>query len=89
MIQDVLVRVNDEVVLRGNSGLMKCAVPSYVADFVSVDAWIDDVDGGVVVRRTDAGDGNETLGVANPPHPPPTPRAQPEIPRFETFIGCK
>lgn len=39
-------RVIDEFVLRGNSVIMKCNLPSFVADFVYVEAWIsiDDSD---------------------------------------------
>lgn len=32
----------DEHVLKGNSAIMKCHIPSFVSDFVFVDAWIDD-----------------------------------------------
>lgn len=35
-------RVIDEFVLRGNTGILKCLVPSFVTDFVQVDAWISD-----------------------------------------------
>lgn len=28
--------------MRGNSAIMKCLIPSFVADFVSVEAWIDE-----------------------------------------------
>lgn len=30
----------DENVLRGNTAIVKCHIPSFVADFVVVDAWI-------------------------------------------------
>lgn len=32
----------DEQTLKGNSGLLKCHFPSFVSDFVTVDAWIDE-----------------------------------------------
>lgn len=35
-------RVIDEFVLRGNTGILKCLVPSFVADFVQVETWIAD-----------------------------------------------
>ncbi|KAM8712136.1 hypothetical protein ACLKA7_012631 [Drosophila subpalustris] len=35
-------RVIDEFVLRGNSATLKCLVPSFVADFIDVEAWIDE-----------------------------------------------
>ncbi|KAL1463715.1 hypothetical protein WDU94_015441 [Cyamophila willieti] len=36
-----------EYVIRGNSGILKCSIPSFVADYVLVDAWINE-EGGVV-----------------------------------------
>lgn len=35
-------RVIDEFVLRGNSAILKCNLPSFVSDFVTVDAWLSD-----------------------------------------------
>ncbi|XP_017784824.1 PREDICTED: Down syndrome cell adhesion molecule-like protein Dscam2 isoform X11 [Nicrophorus vespilloides] len=35
-------RVIDEFVLRGNTGILKCLVPSFVTDFVAIEAWIGD-----------------------------------------------
>ena len=40
--QDYATRVGDAFVIIGNSALMKCDVPSFVADFVSVNSWIND-----------------------------------------------
>ena len=40
MSQDYSTRVGDVYVIIGNSALMKCDVPSFVADFVSVNSWI-------------------------------------------------
>lgn len=37
--QEYEVRVNDEFVLRGNAGLLKCLVPSYVSDVVQIESW--------------------------------------------------
>jgi hypothetical protein len=34
--------VNKEYVIRGNSGVLKCQVPSFVADFVHVISWHTD-----------------------------------------------
>lgn len=31
-----------EYVIKGNSAVLKCNIPSFVADFVYVEAWIDD-----------------------------------------------
>lgn len=32
---------DNEYVIRGNSAIMKCEIPSFVADFVSVTHWLD------------------------------------------------
>lgn len=40
MAQFYETRVHEEFVLRGNSVIMKCNLPSFVADFVYVEAWI-------------------------------------------------
>lgn len=32
-----------EYVIRGNAGLLKCSIPSFVADFVRMESWIDEV----------------------------------------------
>ncbi|CAB3223434.1 unnamed protein product [Arctia plantaginis] len=42
VLQVYEARVNDEFVLRGNTAIMKCIVPSFVGDFVNVVAWIMD-----------------------------------------------
>lgn len=33
--------VNNEYVIRGNAAVLKCSIPSFVADFVSVVSWHD------------------------------------------------
>lgn len=35
-------RVTDEDVLRGNAVILKCQIPSFVADFVEVVSWESD-----------------------------------------------
>lgn len=32
----------NEYIMRGNSAIIKCLIPSFVADFVQVVAWIND-----------------------------------------------
>lgn len=32
----------DEHVLRGNAAIIKCHIPSFVAEFVQVDSWLED-----------------------------------------------
>lgn len=39
------VNVMDEHVLKGNSAILKCHIPSFVSDFVVIDAWIDEETG--------------------------------------------
>ncbi|KAI8422223.1 hypothetical protein MSG28_006118 [Choristoneura fumiferana] len=39
VLQVYEARVNDEFVLRGNTAILKCIVPSFVADFVHVMSW--------------------------------------------------
>nr|XP_026486961.1 Down syndrome cell adhesion molecule-like protein Dscam2 isoform X36 [Vanessa tameamea] len=34
--------VNNEYVIRGNSAILKCSIPSFVADFVNVISWHDE-----------------------------------------------
>lgn len=41
-MQDYITRVMDEDVLRGNSAILKCVLPSFVADFVQVVSWVAD-----------------------------------------------
>ena len=40
--QEYETRVSDEFVLRGNAAILKCSVPSYVSDAVTIEAWISD-----------------------------------------------
>ena len=39
--QSYEAEADNEYVIRGNSVIMKCEIPSFVADFVSVTNWID------------------------------------------------
>lgn len=34
--------MDKEYVMKGNSAIMKCSVPSFVSDYVSVIGWIDE-----------------------------------------------
>lgn len=34
--------VVSEYVIRGNTAVLKCNIPSFVADFVRVEAWVGD-----------------------------------------------
>lgn len=46
-----------EYVIRGNTAILKCNIPSFVADYVSVQAWISD-DGSELLPS------NENYGMA-------------------------
>ena len=52
MQQFYQTEVNNEYVIRGNSAVLKCSIPSFVADFVSVVSWQDD--SGNMYAGTDA-----------------------------------
>jgi hypothetical protein len=43
-----------EYVIRGNTALLKCSIPSFVADFVQVESWVDD-EGKIYVASEDYG----------------------------------
>lgn len=42
MVQNYVTEAENEYVIRGNTAVIKCKIPSFVSDFVSVDAWLDD-----------------------------------------------
>jgi Down syndrome cell adhesion protein 1 len=44
--------MDNEYVMRGNAAIIKCSIPSFVADFVHVEAWIDN-DGIEITMKND------------------------------------
>ena len=46
--QDYMIRAGAEDVIMGNNALLKCSIPSFVADLVSVISWLD-TDGNVYI----------------------------------------
>lgn len=46
--------VVSEYVIRGNTAVLKCNIPSFVADFVKVEAWVDS-DAGEYLLTDDIG----------------------------------
>lgn len=34
--------IMNEYVIRGNAAVLKCSIPSFVADFVKIESWIDE-----------------------------------------------
>lgn len=55
--QFFITEAENEYVIKGNSAIMKCKIPSFVADFVIVDAWINVADGTELTHETTAQDG--------------------------------
>jgi hypothetical protein len=55
--QSYEAEADNEYVIRGNSVVMKCEVPSFVADFVYVVNWLDS-DGGVYLPNNNYDNGN-------------------------------
>ena len=41
--------MDNEYVMRGNAAIMKCSIPSFVADYVQVIAWVDEEGTEIVV----------------------------------------
>lgn len=52
MSQYYVTEAENEYVIRGNSAVMKCKIPSFVADFVLIDSWISD--DGTVYKYADS-----------------------------------
>lgn len=59
-------RVIDEDVLRGNSAIVKCTIPSFVADYVHVVDWVADEESlsGFSFNRSEGNYGNRELRAA-------------------------
>jgi hypothetical protein len=49
----------DEHVLKGNSAILKCHIPSFVSDFVLIDAWIDEETGDEIKPNTEGTQGSK------------------------------
>ena len=39
--QQYVVETHNVYVIKGNAALFKCEIPSFVADFVTIDSWND------------------------------------------------
>lgn len=42
MKQKYEIQVHDEYVIAGNTAVLKCQIPNYVAEYVMVTSWIQD-----------------------------------------------
>lgn len=51
----------DEYIIRGNSAILKCKIPSFIADFVFVETWLDS-DGNEYHYHEDESSGECALG---------------------------
>ncbi|XP_055624194.1 cell adhesion molecule Dscam2 isoform X36 [Toxorhynchites rutilus septentrionalis] len=40
--QHYITEAENEYIIRGNSAILKCKIPSFIADFVFIESWIDD-----------------------------------------------
>lgn len=69
VLQAYEARVNDEFVLRGNTAILKCIVPSFVADFVHVMAWIMDNETVTAQENTNIEAGTSPYFVIHFPYP--------------------
>lgn len=49
--------MDNEYVMRGNAAILKCSIPSFVADFVHVVAWVDEE--GTEIIASDDYDGSK------------------------------
>lgn len=48
--QFYITEAENEYVIKGNSAIVKCKIPSFVTDFVSIESWIFD-DGTVLYQN--------------------------------------
>lgn len=56
--QSYKTSVGEEYVIRGNAALIKCNIPSFVADFVRITSWETDTKEKFYPEKTQAGYGN-------------------------------
>jgi hypothetical protein len=54
-----------EYVIKGNTAVLKCSIPSFVADFVKVESWSDDA-GQVLTATDDIGKASEETPIPDP-----------------------
>ena len=41
ILQDYQTEISNKHVILGNDVIFKCSIPSFVSDFVTVEAWVD------------------------------------------------
>lgn len=55
--QNYATEAENEYVIRGNAAIVRCKIPSFVSDFVQVEAWIIDEKHVLSANDTSNGDG--------------------------------
>lgn len=61
--QFYITEAENEYVIKGNAAVVKCKIPSFVADFVQIEAWVDE--DGVELWRDNA---TAAYGTVNAKH---------------------
>lgn len=69
--------VVSEYVIRGNAAILKCTIPSFVAEFVSVDSWVGS-DGSTFKPTNDYGTTVSVLCLSSTLLPPPPTTSSPK-----------
>ncbi|KAL7736497.1 hypothetical protein ACLKA6_019694 [Drosophila palustris] len=62
--QFYITEAENEYVIKGNAAVVKCKIPSFVADFVQIEAWVDEE--GVELWRDNASSSYEPVGSVGP-----------------------
>ena len=60
--QNYLLESHSKSVIYGNSAILKCEIPSFVADFVYVTGWIEETSGHNYIPTNDYGTNSPTGG---------------------------
>lgn len=53
--QSYQLRVNDEFVLKGNTAVLKCIVPSFMGDFLEIIEWLSESGESFIINNFDKG----------------------------------
>jgi len=53
--QSYQLRVNDEFVLKGNTAVLKCIVPSFMVDLVEIIEWVSESGESFIINQSDKG----------------------------------
>lgn len=53
--QSYQLRVNDEFVLKGNTAVLKCIVPSFMGDFLEIVEWVSESGESFIINEFENG----------------------------------